>query len=269
MQRAPEYRAITEQVYRLAAQKIAAPAPGSAALEQQDVPADALARMPTAVVLDLDETVLDNTVYQARLLRDRASYNAEELGRMGGRRRGRSGAGRARIHRRRAQARPHGVLPHQSRLHGAAAIGHGPVPGARPRPCSNLVALGHRSGAGSRAPAAAQASGRNGTPASRRTRRAFIAANYRIVALVGDDLGDFVDPQGVRRRSRTPRAALRRELVPAAESHLRSLDQSLRHARGEVRRPAAPTTRCSSCPAAVRGRTARPRCASPAGTSNT
>jgi acid phosphatase len=60
MQRAPEYRAISEQVYRLATQKIAAPAPGSAAVEQQGVPADVLARMPTAVVMDLDETVLDN-----------------------------------------------------------------------------------------------------------------------------------------------------------------------------------------------------------------
>jgi len=53
MQRAPEYRAIAEQVYRLATQKIAAPAPGSAAVEQKDVPADVLARMPTAVVMDL------------------------------------------------------------------------------------------------------------------------------------------------------------------------------------------------------------------------
>src|SRR6185295_9683813 len=57
MQRSPEYRAIAEQTYRLAAQKLATPAPGSAAVEQKDVPADVLARMPTAVVMDLDETV--------------------------------------------------------------------------------------------------------------------------------------------------------------------------------------------------------------------
>src|SRR5690349_7610170 len=80
MQRAPEYRAITEQIYRLATQKIAVPASGSAAVEQKDVPADVLARMPTAVVMDLDETVLDNTVYQARLLRDRAAYNPKTWG---------------------------------------------------------------------------------------------------------------------------------------------------------------------------------------------
>ena len=58
-------------------------------------------------------------------------------------------------------------------------------------------------------------------------RRAFIAANYRIVALVGDDLGDFVDPQvfaGDRERLE-PRFG--DDLVPAAESHLRLLDQAL------------------------------------------
>ncbi len=76
MHRAPEYRASTEQVYRLATEKIAAPPAGSAALEQADVPEATLARMPTAVVLDLDETVLDNTTYQDRLIHKRATYTA-------------------------------------------------------------------------------------------------------------------------------------------------------------------------------------------------
>ena len=80
MQVAPEYRAITEQVYQLAEERIAAPSRGSAALEQWNIADEVLARLPTAVVLDLDETVLDNTVYQARLLRDGTSYNAKTWG---------------------------------------------------------------------------------------------------------------------------------------------------------------------------------------------
>ena len=80
MQRAPEYRALAEQVYRVATQKMAAPAAGSAAVEQQGVAADVLARMPTAVVMDLDETVLDNTVYQARLVRERSSFDPKSWG---------------------------------------------------------------------------------------------------------------------------------------------------------------------------------------------
>src|SRR4030095_3524056 len=80
MQTAPEYRANVLQVYRLATERIAHPAPGSAAVEQSRVAEDVLARLPTAVVLDLDETVLDNTVYQARLLRDHAIYDAKGWG---------------------------------------------------------------------------------------------------------------------------------------------------------------------------------------------
>src|SRR5215469_10518979 len=81
MQIAPEYRALVQQAYRLASEKIANPPPGSAAVEQANVPADELARLPTAVVLDLDETVLDNTVYQARLVRDHKSFDLDSWGR--------------------------------------------------------------------------------------------------------------------------------------------------------------------------------------------
>jgi predicted secreted acid phosphatase len=80
MQVAPEYRANVQQVYRMAAERIAAPAPGSAAIEQAGIAPAALARLPTAVILDLDETVLDNSVFQARLLRDRAVYNPQNWG---------------------------------------------------------------------------------------------------------------------------------------------------------------------------------------------
>src|SRR4030095_10082253 len=70
IQIAPEYRANVLQVYQLAGERIAAPSTGSAATEQSAVAPDVLAKLPTAVVLDLDETVLHNTVYQARLSPD-------------------------------------------------------------------------------------------------------------------------------------------------------------------------------------------------------
>ena len=80
MQIAPEYRANVLQVYQLAGERIAVPSTGSAATEQSGVAPDVLAKLPTAVILDLDETVLDNTVYQARLIRDHAAYNATSWG---------------------------------------------------------------------------------------------------------------------------------------------------------------------------------------------
>jgi 5'-nucleotidase (lipoprotein e(P4) family) len=192
MQRAPEYRAIAEQTYKLAAERIAAPVPGSAALEQVDVPADALARMPTAVIMDLDETVLDNSVYQARLLRDRAPYDQQSWGewvRMG-----------------QAEAVPGAP----EFIAAARRLGHTvfflsnrdckvpPASGGDPCPAKtstlrNLVALGIGP-----APDPEHLLLRNERAewnvGSKVARRAFIAKSYRVVALVGDDLGDFVDP---------------------------------------------------------------------------
>jgi acid phosphatase len=192
MQRAPEYRAAVEQVYRLATEKIAAPAPGSAALEQAGIPAEQLARLPTAVVLDLDETVLDNTVYQARLIRDRTTYNAENWGEW--------------VRAAKADALPGA----REFIATARTLGHtvfyitnrdcsipkptadDPCP-AKTATMRNLVTLGIDP-----APDPDRMLLRAEKPdwiSGKSTRRKFIAANYRIVALVGDDLGDMVDPQ--------------------------------------------------------------------------
>jgi len=69
MQTAAEYRATAEQAYRLAAQQLDAAirdTAWTAALEQTGD----LATLPLAVVLDLDETVLDNAAFEARQMRD-------------------------------------------------------------------------------------------------------------------------------------------------------------------------------------------------------
>jgi 5'-nucleotidase (lipoprotein e(P4) family) len=191
MQVAPEYRANVQQVYRMATERVAAPPAGSAAVEQSGVNADALARLPTAVILDLDETVLDNSVFQARLLRDRAVYNAQNWGDW-------------------VMAADAEALPGSREFIAAARrLGHTvffitnrdckiPAPTATD-PCPaktatmrNLVELGIDA-----APDPAHMLMRNERPewntGTKTHRRAFIGANYRIVALVGDDLGDFVD----------------------------------------------------------------------------
>lgn len=76
MQRSAEYRQVTRTVYRAATQQL------DAALKATD--RDALAKderknsakgLPPAVVLDVDETVLDNSPYQARLIRNGKDFN--------------------------------------------------------------------------------------------------------------------------------------------------------------------------------------------------
>ena len=76
VQRAAEYDAVAQTVYRGAADHL------DTALKEANwdalVPGErgnAATGLPPAVVMDVDETVLDNSPYQARLVRDGASYD--------------------------------------------------------------------------------------------------------------------------------------------------------------------------------------------------
>jgi 5'-nucleotidase (lipoprotein e(P4) family) len=193
MQAAPEYRALAKQVYLMAEARIAAPTTDSAALEQTGVPAETRARLPTAVILDLDETVLDNTVFQARLLRDRAVYNADTWGKWVGAAEAEAVPG-AREFIARARSLGHTVFYISNRDCATPAATSTDACPAKTATSANLVALGIDP-----APDPDRMLLRGERPewnsSNKTSRRAFIAANYRVVALVGDDLGDFVDPQ--------------------------------------------------------------------------
>lgn len=73
VQRSAEYRAGALQAYRQATTNLAralADPDWTAALEQAEIDP----QLPPAVIVDVDETVLDNSCYQARLIRDGDSY---------------------------------------------------------------------------------------------------------------------------------------------------------------------------------------------------
>lgn len=76
MQRSVEYRASTETIYRAAADKLdlALKQPNWDALVPQER-GNAAKGLKPAVVMDVDETVLDNSPYQARLVRDGKEYD--------------------------------------------------------------------------------------------------------------------------------------------------------------------------------------------------
>lgn len=75
VQTALEYEASALQAYRAAARLLdsALVDPGWTAAPEQAA-AGAYEALPPAVVLDVDETVLDNSAYQARLIEDEAEY---------------------------------------------------------------------------------------------------------------------------------------------------------------------------------------------------
>ena len=201
MQRAAEYRLAATQVWRLAGEKLASSlsAPGTAALEQITFSADRLASLPTAIVVDLDETVLDNTAYQARNVLKGADYDEASW--------------QAWMQEAAAPAVPGS----QAFLQAAAAAGHRiiyltnrrclPMPPSSDSnsersvtdPCpaqswtqANLKTLDLPF---AEDPESLLLRGARAEWASsdKRIRRAWVAERYRIIALFGDDLHDFVD----------------------------------------------------------------------------
>lgn len=216
MQRATEYRLTALQVYRLATERLDSTiaAAGSAAVEQQTADSATLAKMPTAIIVDLDETVLDNTFYQARRIRAGGDYDEPSW--------------QAWMQEASAPAIPGAV----EFLQAASRAGHrifyvtnrecrpvaehptDPCP-ARTATLRNLQVLGLPNasdpGALSLRQERPEWSGSNKT-----TRRAWIAATYRIVALVGDDLRDFIDRPDFEKRAAelTPLLGTRWFLLP-------------------------------------------------------
>ena len=73
-----EYEVAVQQAYRLAQEnldKALADKRWNAALEQQDD----TATLPPAILLDLDETVIDNTEYEIRIIRELGQYSPESF----------------------------------------------------------------------------------------------------------------------------------------------------------------------------------------------
>lgn len=207
MQRAAEYRIAVMQVFGLATERLATTiaAPGTAALEQRGMDPAQLAALPTAVIVDLDETILDNSYYQARRALAGGEYD--------------DAAWQAWM----AESAATLVPGAREFLTAAARAGHRifyvtnrGCPRQRPAagdPCPpktatlrNLVALGLPN-ADDPSTLLLRVERPEWDTSSKSSRRAYIARTHRIVALAGDDLNDFVD-RDVYERDRAALAPL-------------------------------------------------------------
>jgi acid phosphatase len=174
VQTSVEYRMVCETVYRAAAAALApalADGAWTAAIEQAG---DASA-LPPAVVLDIDETVLDNSLFQGELARRRLVYTPALW--------------REWVAQRRA-----GLVPGAAAFLAAARASGAAVVFVTNRTAAeeadtiaNLAALGVEV-----APEDVLCAGENDWPSEKSARRRAVAERYRIVLLVGDDLGDFM-----------------------------------------------------------------------------
>lgn len=193
IQKATEFRIASEQVYRLATERLGTSiaAPGTAALEQQGVAADKLAALPTAIIVDLDETVLDNSYYQARRARAGAEYDETswQLWMQEGTATALPGA----VEFLQAAARAgHKIFYVTNReCRPLASLPADPCP-ARTATLRNLEALGLPNAAAPDA-LSLRYERPEWSSSDKTVRRRWIASTHRIVALVGDDLRDFVD----------------------------------------------------------------------------
>ncbi len=215
MQRAPEYRANALQTWRAATAALNhAAGAGTAAVEQEAMAPARLASLPTAVILDLDETVLDNSVYQSRLIQagerfDAASWDQWVTGATAAAVPGALEFVRA------ARGAGHRIFYVTNRdcLH---------VPADSSDRCPQLTAT-MRNLAALGFPDAMdpenyflQGSRPEWQSSAKTLRRAWIAERYRIVMSIGDDMGDLVDGQtfAARRDELSARLGLRWFVLP-------------------------------------------------------
>lgn len=182
MQTAVEYDGLTRGAYRLAEvmmERALADSAWSADLEQVDRSPDAYHDKPPAVVLDVDETVLDNSAYQARLIQQDETFDSESW--------------LAWCREQQADAVP-GARAFTQR---ADALGVQVIyltnrdASVEEATRDNLKDLGFPV---NDAPDAVLTQGERPDWEAKDPRRAWVADRYRVLLLIGDNLGDFVEP---------------------------------------------------------------------------
>ena len=190
MQTAQEYDASALQAYRLALLQMDAALKTPARTGAIEQTGDA-AGLPPAVILDIDETVLDNSYYQARMVRDGTAYSDATWNTW--------------VEERKATAIPGALEFTREAARRGVAVFYvtNRVQDGEPATRDNLAALGFPLDRqldtvltrGERPDWQASAKG---------PRRAHVAQRFRILLLIGDDLGDFVtDASGTPQERRT------------------------------------------------------------------
>jgi acid phosphatase len=187
MQTAAEYRALTSGIYAAAGRTLdtaLADPSWTAAVEQTG----AYQGFPPAVILDLDETVLDNSAFQGQLIRDRRSYSEDSWNEWV----------RARV----ADAVPGAhAFVHAAEGRGVRVFYVSNRAAAEEASTlANLRSLGFAATSDT-----VMLAGEHGWTSDKSARRESVARSHRVLMLVGDDLGDFVP---VARLSPRERGAL-------------------------------------------------------------
>lgn len=176
-QTSPEYRMVAKQSYVLAGKnlELSLNQPDwTAAIEQEE----SFSNLPPAVILDVDETVLDNSAFQARLIKSNSEYSVDNWN--------------AWVNEEKAGAIP-GALEFVKTCKGLGVkVFYVTNRGAAVEEATrrNLELLGFP--IDQDIDVVLTRNEKDNWGSDKTTRRAYLAKNYRVLLLLGDDLNDFV-----------------------------------------------------------------------------
>ena len=186
MQHATEYRAVVLGAFALATRQLelALADPQWDALPPDERRGFPLAGLPPAVIVDADETMIDNSAFQAESIRDEVPYDVPRW--------------QVWVERRAARALPGALeFARAAEARGVTVlfVTNRRAPAELAATADNLRALGF----------SVDADGGNlllagdprGPAHAKSGRRAWAAARYRVLLLLGDNLGDFIDQDGL------------------------------------------------------------------------
>lgn len=187
-QNSAEYRALTTSIYRTASSNLALAVEDSywtAYPEQEDKP---IRKLPPAIILDVDETALNNAAFQARMIKQNSSFNPEKWNSW--------------VMEAKADAIPGALSFTQRAAERGIAIYYLTNREAKVEEGTreNLKKLGFP--LPQNGDHILSKNERENWTSAKTERRAYVAANHRILMLFGDDLNDFVSAKGISQQER-------------------------------------------------------------------
>lgn len=191
MQTSAEFQATTLQTFRLASWRLEQALEDrqwTAALEQDTTK---MAGLPTAIIVDVDETILDNSRFQARLITEGLIYEPTTWDRW------------VRQSAAPALAGAREFLQHADRM--GVTIFYVTNRGAEHEPATRRNLEREQMPIDSSQDVVLM-QGENGWTSDKTTRRQAIAESHRVLLLLGDDLNDFVS--GAKKPTPEPRREL-------------------------------------------------------------
>lgn len=185
---AAEYKAITISMYKTAASNLALATEDSYWTAYPEQENKSIRKLPTAIILDVDETVLNNAPYQARMIKQNSSYSSESWNSW--------------VMEAKADAVPGALEFTQQAAKKGIAIFYLTNREAKVEEGTrnNLKALGFP--LPENGDHILSKNERDNWTSAKTERRAFVGDEYRILMLFGDDLNDFVSAKGISQKKR-------------------------------------------------------------------